>query len=381
MASSIDRRTDQFCAWIRLTCLLIGALTALPLSAAAQDQNAAPPPPAVTVAIIEERNFQEAETFSGRIEAIQSVDLIARVQGYLSARHFEEGAFVEKGQPLYTLDQDIYRNTVHQAEAALAVAQATETLAQQKFDRQEELTRRDVQSRALLEEAQANLAVSQANVAAAQSQVEAARINLAYTEISAPISGLIGRSAVATGDLISPQSGPMATLVQFDPIYASFPVPQRSMIDFRKRGARNEDVFVSLTLADGSVYPHHGVITFTDVSAASSSDAVIVRATVPNPDNLLINNGLVDVHLVANADSRALALPAQALLLDQQGAYVLVVDGEDRVQAQRVEVGTQRAGYLEVKDGLEAGARVIVEGIQKARPGNRVTVSLVNTDN
>lgn len=361
--------------------LLLIVFTSLSLPAHAQSESAAPPAPAVTVALIKERSFQESETFSGRIEAIESVNLIARVQGYLEARHFEEGSFVEKGDLLYELDQDIYRNTLTQAQAALQVAQANETLAQQKFNRQEELTKRDVQSRALLEESQANLAVSQANVAAAQSKVEAAEINLAYTKITAPITGLIGRSVVSTGDLISAQSGPMATIVQSDPIYASFPVPQRSMIDFRKRGARNEDVFVSLTLADGSTYEHHGKISFTDVSAAASSDAIIVRATVPNPDNMLINNGLVDVNIVANEDTSKLALPLQALLLDQQGAYVLVVDEDNIVKAARIEVGEQRGGYLVVQSGLDAGAKVIVGGIQKARPGSKVAPSILNEAN
>ncbi len=354
-------------------------LNALPGFAQSNGEEASAP--AVTVAVAKKRDFQNATSFTGRIEAIETVELLARVQGYLKAKHFEEGGRVERGDLLFELDDETYQNAVSQAQASLQIALANEKLAQQKFTRQQELTERNVQSRALLEEAQANLDVSFANVTAARAQVEAAQINLNYTRITAPLTGLIGRAAVSNGDLISPQSGTMATIVQIDPIYVSFPVPQSILIDVQKKGAQKEDVLVELTLADGSRYAHKGQITFADVSATSSTDSIVVRATVPNPENLLINQALVDVQVVANEDTSVLAIPLQALLLDQQGAYVLIADENDTVQLVRIEEGEQQGGYLEVKSGLDVGARVIVAGIQKARPGEKVAPSAAQESN
>ncbi|MBK5933669.1 membrane fusion protein (multidrug efflux system) [Rhodovulum imhoffii] len=347
----------------------------------AQSDEAERPAPAVTVAITETRNFENASAFTGRVEAIEAVELLARVQGYLEARHFEEGARVEKGDLLYELDSEIYRNALNQAQAALQIAQANEKLAQQQFDRQLELTERNVQSRAMLEEAQARLDIGFANVAAAKAKVEEAQINLGYTTIEAPLTGLIGRSTVSVGDLISPQSGVMASIVQTDPVYVRFPVPQTLFIDIRKRGARNEDVFVELTLADGKKYEHHGQVSFADVTANASTDTIVVRATVPNPDYFLVNSGLVDVRVVSNEDTSVLAIPLQALLIDQQGSFVLTVDDEDKVQIARIEEGRQQDGYLEVRSGLEPGARVIVEGIQKASPGIKVAPNAAQPSN
>ncbi len=368
-------------SWLKVSSKLLLSLAVLTIvlvsagQSFAQSDGEEAQAPAVTVAFAERRDFQNASSFSGRVEAIDSVDLIARVQGYLKNRYFDEGTLVNEGDLLFELDQATYRNALNQAQAALQVAESNVRLAKQKFERQTELTERNVQSVALLEEAQANLDVSSANVLAARAKVEAAQINLDYTRIEAPFTGFIGRSNVSKGDLISPQSGPMASVVKVDPIYVSFPIPQGLLISLKRGDVKNDDVRVALSLADGTPYAHQGKVIFSDVSATSSTDSVIVRAVVPNPENILINQGLVDVKVVANEDSTVLAIPLQALLLDQQGAYVLVVDQEDIVRVARIEEGEQQDGYISVESGLEEGARVIISGVQKARPGSKVAPS------
>lgn len=347
--------------------------------AAASDTASAPPP--VTVSVAKERSFENSVGFSGRVEAIETVDLMARVQGYLSERKFEEGTVVAADDLLFQLDDRTYANALHQAEAALKVSEAQRVLAEQKFARQTELTERNVQSRAALEEAQANLDVSFANVQAAKARVEEAQINLDFTKIIAPFTGRIGRAYVSTGDLINPQSGTMATIVQVDPIYVTFPVPQGILLNVQEQGASSDDVKVELTLANGSTYEHKGMISFAEVSATSSTDSVLVRATVPNPDGTLIDKAVVDVKVVADEDDKVLSIPQQALLIDQQGAYVLIVDDDDKVQQVRIETGGQQGVYLEVKSGLKEGARVIIDGIQKTSPGEKVAPSAAQESN
>lgn len=338
----------------------------------AQSQTAPPPPPSVVVAPAELKDLTNTRTFSGRVEAIDKVEVRARVQGFLKARLFEEGADVKKDELLYQIEPDTFQLAEQQAEANVVSAEAAVTLANQTFDRMRALASRNNVARASLDEAAANLAQSQANLQARKADLGTARLNLSYTKISAPMDGRIGRSAYSVGNLVGPSSGPLVMLVAQDPIFVRFPVPQWLLLQVQKIGEGADSVYVQLHLGDGSLYPHKGHIQFADVQASAATDSVEVRASIPNPDQLLVDQQLVNVEVVRKAPEEKLVMQQAGLLLDQQGAYALVVDKDDTVRIKRLIVGEQRGSVIVVKSGLEKGDRVIVSGHQNARPGGKV---------
>ncbi|MCB9931392.1 MAG: efflux RND transporter periplasmic adaptor subunit [Alphaproteobacteria bacterium] len=318
------------------------------------------------------KDLTNTRTFSGRVEAIDKVEVRARVQGFLKARLFEEGADVKKDELLYQIEPDTFQLAEQQAEANVVSAEAAVTLANQTFDRMRALASRNNVARASLDEAAANLAQSQANLQARKADLGTARLNLSYTKISAPMDGRIGRSAYSVGNLVGPSSGPLVMLVAQDPIFVRFPVPQWLLLQVQKIGEGADSVYVQLHLGDGSLYPHKGHIQFADVQASAATDSVEVRASIPNPDQLLVDQQLVNVEVVRKAPEEKLVMQQAGLLLDQQGAYALVVDKDDTVRIKRLIVGEQRGSVIVVKSGLEKGDRVIVSGHQNARPGGKV---------
>lgn len=338
-------------------------------------QSAARPAVPVSVVLAQRVDVAHQETYSGRIESINTVDLIARVQGYLRSKNFEEGAQVKQGEMLFELETDVYSNALDQAQAALQSAEAQRTLAQQTFDRQEALSQRDFASRQARDEARANLDGGIAAVAQAKAQVDAAQINLNYTRIVSPMNGRIGRSNVSVGDLIGPSSGTMVTIVETDPVYVTFPVPQARLLDIEKSGAKSQGATIRMLLADGSVYQHDGTFKYADTQATASTDSVLIRATMPNPEGLLLDRQLVSVQITSNAENLQLVIPQQALLTDQQGTYVLVVNDQDEVERANIQTSTQRDGMLVVVSGLAEGVRVITDGLQKVQPGSKVKAS------
>jgi membrane fusion protein (multidrug efflux system) len=215
----------------------------------------------------------------------------------------------------------------------------------------------------------------------AQAALDQAEINLGYTEIRSPIDGRIGLAIVTQGNLVQPSSGRLATIVSQDPIYVLFQVSQRNLLDyFRRRpdeADKNAPVTVRIKLPNGTAYPHPGVANFLDVQVDPTTDTVALRATVPNPEHLLIAGGVVGVSVERGAPKSALTVPQSAVLLDQAGRYVLVVDAAKKVEQRRVTTGAEQGRDIVVTDGLKEGEQVIVEGIQKVRPGQVVTATVV----
>ena len=334
--------------------------------------------PGVIVEPAAERDISESWSFTGRVQAIDKVELRARVQGYLAARNVEEGAEVAKDQLLFVIEKAPYQAGVAQAEANLASASAAEELARVTLGRTETLVSRETVSRAALDEANAQYLQAQAAAQAAEAALTRARLDLAYTDIRAPMAGRIGRAAFSVGDLVGPDAGPLATLVAQDPMYAAFPVPSRVLLEVRREGRARESVSVHLELADGSLYEHAGEVRFAEVEADPTTDTVTVRATVPNPDRLLVDQQLVGVTVEAKEPAARLVISQSALLLDQQGAYVLVVDANGQVAARRVALGGQQGAQVIVESGLAAGEQVIVGGVQKVRPGMTVSPQMVS---
>jgi membrane fusion protein (multidrug efflux system) len=368
----------------KLGLAIVSAISAL-LAACGDStpkQQQAPPPPSVVVEPVKLHDLAEERSFTGRIEAIDKVQIRARVQGYLKARNFEEGAEVKKDDLLFEIEPEPFELAVNQASANLANAEAAQTLAEQTYQRALELTDRGTASKASLDSAQSSLRQAQANVKARQAELQTAQLNLSYTRIMAPMAGRIGRSAYSVGNLVGPDSGSLALLVRQDPVYVTFPVPYSLLLRV-KRGGRSEDgVFIKLRLADGSMYEPEGQIAFEDVQATSSTDSVTIRGKIANPKRLLIDQQLVNVFVIRRQPEKKLVISQSALLLDQQGPYVLVVDDQNKVSITRITVGEQRGPLIVVDSGLNADQRVIVSGHQKARPGSVVdpqTASMSST--
>jgi membrane fusion protein (multidrug efflux system) len=332
----------------------------------------AAPPPSVVTETASLQDIAEERTFTGRIEAIDKVQIRARVQGFLKSRDFQEGAETKAGELLFEIEREPFEIAVQQAEANLASSRAALTLAQQTYDRTEELATRGTASKANLDTARSGLIQAQSNVKAREADLQSARLNLSYTRITAPMEGKIGRSAYSVGNFIGPESGTLALLVKQDPVYVTFPVPQWLLLQVRKAQQPADDFLIKLRLSDGATYEPVGSIAFTDVQATSSTDSVTVRATMPNPKRLLIDQQLVSVLVVRKTPDRKLMISQSALLLDQQGSYVLAVGAENKVEIKRITAGEQRGPNIVVENGLTAGERVIVSGHQKARPGSPV---------
>ncbi|MCB1520987.1 MAG: efflux RND transporter periplasmic adaptor subunit [Hyphomicrobiaceae bacterium] len=331
------------------------------------------PPPAVVVDAARLVDLATEQVYTGRIEAIDKVQIRARVQGYLKARLFDEGAEVKKGELLFEIEADPFTIAVQQAEANLTNAKAGLTLAEQTFERTQELASRGTSSKASLDTAQSGLAQAQANVKAREADLQTAKLNLGYTQITTPMDGRVGRSTYSVGNLVGPDSGSLVTVVAQDPMYVSFPVPQRVLLDVRKAGRGPDSVVVKLRMADGSLYDQDGKIEFVDVQATASTDSVTVRASIANPRRLLVDQQLVNVLVIRKKPEQKLVVSQSALLLDQQGAYVLALDAENVVAIRRITTGEQRRGMMVIDSGLNAGDRVIVSGHQKARPGAPVS--------
>jgi len=340
----------------------------------------ASPPPAVSVTPATSRQITETTDYIGRVTAIDKVDIVARVPGFIEERTFTEGQQVKKGDLLFRIEQATYKAAVEQARATLAKAKATEVNAKLQLERGKELVRNSNIPQATVDQRAADQAAAEASVMEAQAQLDQAEINLGYTEIRSPIDGRIGLATFTVGNLVQPSSGRLATIVSQDPIYAIFQVSQRNVLEYKRRVAEsdsNKYLTIHIRLPDGSIYPHPGLINFLDVQVDTSTDTVAVRARVPNPDGVLIAGGVVGVTLERGAPRSALLIPQSAVLLDQAGRYVLLVDAAKKVEQRRVTLGVEQGRNVVVTDGLKEGELVIVEGIQKVRPGQVVTATVV----
>lgn len=353
---------------------LVTAQAADGAAGAAPAAAAKPPLPSVIVETIQEVDVSASRTFTGRIEAMEKVGVRARVDGFLQPRRFEEGALVKKGDVLFEIDPSSYQVNVTLAEANLANAEAARALAQITLDRQQELYTRNsgAISKQQIDQSSASLKQADAVVKARQSDLNNAKLMLGYTTITAPFDGKVGRATYSTGEYVGPSSQPLVSIVQQNPVYVSFPLPQAVLLESLKDGRDKSDYFLQITLADGSVYPEKGKIEFADVSASTSTDSVTVRARMANPKGYLIDQQIVQVAVVSNQSEKRLLLPQSALLLDQQGSFTLTVGADGKVGIARLKLGAQRGSSMIVEEGLKAGDRVVVSGHQKARPGQMV---------
>jgi membrane fusion protein, multidrug efflux system len=360
--------------------IVIAALSLIAGCGAAAAQGALPPP-AVSVTPVVSRQVTETGDFIGRVTAIDKVDIVARVPGFLEERHFTEGQQVRTGDLLFRIEQATYKAAVEQQRANLAKAKATEVNAALQLERGKELVRNQNIPQATVDQRAADQATAQASVMQARALLDQAEINLGYTEIRSPIDGRIGLAYFTVGNLVDPSSGKLATIVSQDPIYVIFQASSRDVLEYKRRIAESTDKYAHVTvhikLPNGGAYPHAGLTNLLDVQVDATTDTVAVRAQLPNPEGLLIPGGIVVVTVERGTPRSALVVPQSAVQLDQAGRYVLVVDEAKKVELRRVTTGVDQGRDIVVKDGLKEGELVIVEGIQKVRPGQVVAASLV----
>jgi membrane fusion protein (multidrug efflux system) len=352
--------------------MIIAGLGLIACSAGAMAQGT--PPPAVTVVPVESREVTDTGEFVGRVVAIDKVDVVARVPGFIEERYFTEGQEVKKGDLLFRIEQATYKALVEQQEAAVAKAKATEANAVLQLDRGKELGRSLNIPQSTIDQRAADAGTAKADVMVAQAALDQAKINFDYTEIHSPIDGRIGLANYTIGNFVGPASGSLATIVSHDPIYVIFQASERDVIAYKRRVAveGGPHFVVRLKLPDGSVYQNPGMSNFLDIQVANTTDTVAVRAQFPNPDGLLIPGGVVGVTTERGAPKSALVVPQAAVQQDQAGGYVLLVDGAKKVELRRITTGAEQGTGVVVTSGLKQGELVITDGIQKVRPGQVV---------
>ncbi|MBS0526401.1 MAG: efflux RND transporter periplasmic adaptor subunit [Proteobacteria bacterium] len=354
------------------------AITALIWAAnvgAAQSQQAGPPP-AVLVQAAELKPLAARAEFIGRAAAVDKVDLRARVKGFLGPRKFNDGDQVKEGQVLFTIEPDTYQATVDQKTATRDAARAALANSELQFKRAAELLRTNTGTQAVYDQRQSELLQAKASLEEAEAALRDAQINLSYTEIKSPITGRVGKAAFSPGNLVSPDSGVLATVVTESPIRVLFSVTQRELLEARKQSGNGGDaLIVQLRLADDSIYPEKGKLDFLDVVVDPKTDGQIVRAVFDNKNGTLTDGQTVRVVLEAEKPPTVVAIPEAAVALDQAGAYVFVVNDKNVVEQKRIKTGTSRDGLLAVEQGLKAGDKVVIQGQQRVRAGMTVAPS------
>lgn len=332
----------------------------------------AQPAQALPVGIVLARRAPIARTaeFVGRVEAIERVEVRARVTGFLESVDFKEGDTVKEGAPLYRIEKDQFKAAVEQARGALERDKAAKTMAEIDLQRAQELMNKGSGTVVARDKARAADEQSQGSLIADEANLETARINLRYTDIIAPISGKVGRTHVTKGNVVGPDSGVLTVIVSQDPMRVAFPVSQREFLRAKsgENGENRDSVKVRLQFSDGQAYDQLGTIDFIDVIVDRKTDTVLVRATFPNPNGILVDGQLVRVNLESGRPEEKVIIPQAALIADQEGVYVFIVE-DGKAAVRRVKPGAEAGAGVVIEQGLSGGEQVIVQGLQGVRPG------------
>ena len=351
--------------------------------AASRQPTAAPLPPTVGVQPVIEKGVNRSFEFVGRIKAVNEVALRARVEGFLEKALFTEGQHVKVGQLLYQIEKVQYQAEVDRTKANIAIDEADLTNAQLQYDRSLDLSTRNFGTQATVDSNKAKLENAKGKLLFDKAAHLQAQANLDYTDIRSPIDGRIGRIRYTVGNLVNPASGVLAIIVSQDPIYVEFPVSVRDLHTIRDARASGgaagvlAKIDIRIRLSDGQEYPHSGTWNFTQPRVDRQTDSLIIRATLPNPDGVLEDGEFVTVIIREKAEEQRLVVPQAALQVDQSGYYALIVDKQHKVVQRRVKTGPNEGTDVVVVSGLEAGDNVIVDGIQKVRPGQIVKETVV----
>jgi RND family efflux transporter MFP subunit len=361
-----------------------GALVALAVAlllAACGEQNryVAPPPPKVVVAHPVRQPVTHYLEVTGNTAPINSVDLVARVQGFLQEIHYKDGDTVKQGTLLFTIEPEPYQVKVDQMKAAEAAAAATLKQAEAEYKRQADLASRDFASKSTLDQALATRDSAQANVEQAKANTRAAEINLGYTQVKAPLDGIVTAHLVSVGELVGTSPTQLATIVQLDPIYVNFSVSEQDVLrvraEMKRQGLTPADlkkVSAEVGLQSETGYPHKGLLDYAAPTVNAATGTLPVRAILPNGDRALLPGYFVRVRVPVQQQADALLVPDVALGSDQGGRYVLVVDQDNTVEQRKVEVGPSVGTSRVIDSGLKPDDRVVVAGVIRAIPGQKV---------
>ena len=359
--------------------LLLAIGVTVPLLAACDERKPAAAPaakPAVGVRAATLKGVQRSFEFVGRIKAVETVQLRARVEGFLDKVMFREGQDVKAGDLLYQIEKVQFQAQVDQAKANLASAEAELTNARLQYARQAQLARDQFTPQSQVDQWKATLDSDMAKVLQMQAILKQATVSLDYTDIRSPIGGRIGRTAYTLGNLVNPASGVLATIVSQDPIYVQFPVSVRELETIRETRRREDGdlakIEIRVRLPNGQEYAQRGVWNLTDPQVDQQTDTLIMRATIANPDRQLTDGQFVTAIIRERQEEPRLVVPQAALQIDQSGYYVLVVDDQQKVEQRRIQTGPNQDTEVVITSGLRDGENVIVDGIQKVRPGQFV---------
>ncbi len=341
---------------------------------------APPPPPLVVVAEVVQKTVPIYGEFVAQTDARETVEIRARVQAFLDAQHFTEGTIVKKGQLLFTLDKREFQNKLQQAKAELEIALARLGKAETDERRLKPLAERKAVPQQDYDNAAANLLSAQAAVTSARAQVAAAELDLSYTTIRSPITGLIGKRLVAPGNLVGKGEATLLdTVSSIDPIRVNATISEADYLRFfaqsKRTGTHTSGGPLELILADGSVYPQKGKLVIVDRAVDQKTGTLTIAAEFPNPEGLLRPGQFGRVRAVVEMAKDALLVPKRAVQEIQGMQTVLVVGPENMVALRTIQPGETVGDQLIVRDGLKPGERVIVDGVQKARPGSKVNPS------
>lgn len=371
-------------AGLAVAAILFSALaTAACSRAESKAPAAAPPAPAVTVTTAATGDVTDFDEFTGRFEAVERVELRPRVSGYIDAVRFVEGKEVQKGEVLFVIDPRPYRMELQRAQGDLARVKAQAALALSESQRAEKL----LASRAISQE-EHDQRISQnsqalAEISAAQAAADAAKLNLEFTQVVSPIAGRVSRAAITAGNYVNAGNTVLTSVVSLDPIYVSFDGDEQSLLKYQDRvggsgfgagaklGAAPGPVFVGL--ANESGYPHQGQLNFLDNALDPNTGTIRVRALLENHDRRFTPGLFARVRLPGSAHYQATLVPDAAVGTDQDRRYVLVVGQDDTVEYRPVELGATHEDQRVIRTGLKPGERVVISGLQRARPGTKVS--------
>jgi RND family efflux transporter MFP subunit len=355
------------------------------LSGCEQNTFVAPPPPKVAVAQPVQRPITRFLDATGNTASIKSVDLVARVQGFLQSIDYQDGAFVKQGTTLFTIEPETYKLKLDQARAAEVGAQATLKQAEADFKRQSDLVQRQAVSQSTLDQSTSTRDNAQANLQQAQVNTRIAQVNYGYTNVAAPFDGIVTAHLVSIGELVGASSPPtqLATIVQLDPIWINFNVNEQDVLRIREEARRRgvtaaelRQLPVEVGLQTETGYPHKGKLDYISPILNQSTGTLAVRGILENPDRKLLPGFFVRVRVPYDQQENALLVPNTALGSDQAGRYLLVVNSDNVVEQRKVQIGQTEGDLRVIESGLKPDDRVVIAGLLRAIPGQKVDPQL-----
>lgn len=336
-------------------------------------------PSAVEVAVATEEEILPQTESVGRIEAKYSVDVVARINGWLQKRYFQEGAYVKKGQTLFLIQPNEYSIAVAQASAAVRQSQAALTNSQKELKRAEELVKNDFVSKSYYDQAIATRDQNKASLDVSRANLAAAQLNLSYTRITSPVDGKVGKILITEGNLVNSSSGALTRIVSTSPIYAYFNIKSEDYIKFMKdaldpKCCELSGMDVKIKLSDGTQYKENGKLEFVNNEVDPTAGTIALRATFQNKDQLLVPGDFVNVTAIAKKPLKVVLVPQVAVSDSTQGTYVWTIDDKGTAQQKFVKIANQEGDKWVVTDGLKPGEKVIKAGFQRLRAGSPVSV-------